>query len=727
MTHRAAFAFTVAAIILMIVNIASAATCTRGSDDPNYKFSLDYDASTEVNCSWLTKNIMKSSGRIDKYCVRGAVAYACSKTCGNPACTCADAAENIKPITVTATGNEVSCSWLDRKGQNSPRTSRRKAMYCNSNDPTIADGRITQYCPSKCDVCNASPSVEAYVSNLDPSKFNEAGLSICFDLTNGFTIAQDSASLVITNDGDSISVTAFEYNTLLGQLCTEPGVVTTDGKMDLELRADTTSGEGIELLTSVVAGSSTVTVNLLADNGDVFTGIARVSAQSADIGSVQAVADMTDGSGYVVLTNIPSRTLIVNAKGGGNEVGFAGVVPSSPGSSSSIDVFMTTFKAPSDIANNNFSQGTVGWLLPNDLIGAGGLEKVSIVAHEEDVGPGKSGRRRHRHRRAQSSLNDYDLMVNTTGVEGETSVSRTFNVGDGVTEVKVRYRFQTNEVPGGYYGDKWNDFFFINIRTNTYGSFDSQPMVMAAMNDFQLADFDQSTGEMAWEELSLVLPTASTPIVQVDVGVANVGDDLFDSLVYIDYITQVAGVYLSNMDEYGFNGVGNPFCFTLRNQGDNFVRDSAQSPIYLFIKDNNGSVDIITGFVYDSTLGQLCAPDDIVTSTDPNGCDNDYTIKLKAKTTSGNDVDSIFSLHVGSITLTVSLRRSDGSVYTENMSVSLCHPNTGTCATEYHNNSSGKVVFTNIVPGPYTLNGGGVYKSWNIHCYFFQWIDLPIE
>jgi len=279
----------------------------------------------------------------------------------------------------------------------------------------------------------ASPSVEAYISNLDPSKFNEAGFSICFDLTNGFTIAQDSASLVITNDGDSISVTAFEYNTLLGQLCTEPGVVTTDGKMDLELRADTTSGEGIELLTSVVAGSSTVTVNLLADNGDVFTGIARVSAQSADIGSVQAVADMTDGSGYVVLTNIPSRTLIVNAKGGGNEVGFAGVVPSSPGSSSSIDVFMTTFKAPSDIANNNFSQGTVGWLLPNDLIGAGGLEKVSIVAHEEDVGPGKSGRRRHRHRRAQSSLNDYDLMVNTAGVEGQTSVSRTFNVGDGVT------------------------------------------------------------------------------------------------------------------------------------------------------------------------------------------------------------------------------------------------------------------------------------------------------
>jgi len=478
----------------------------------------------------------------------------------------------------------------------------------------------------------------------------------------------------------------------------------------LELRADTTSGEGIELLTSVVAGSSTVTVNLLADNGDVFTGIARVSAQSADIGSVQAVADMTDGSGYVVLTNIPSRTLIVNAKGGGNEVGFAGVVPSSPGSSSSIDVFMTTFKAPSDIANNKFSQGTVGWLLPNDLIGAGGLEKVSIVAHEEDVGPGKSGRRRHRHRRAQSSLNDYDLMVNTAGVEGETSVSRTFNVGDGVTEVKVRYRFQTNEVPGGFYGEQWNDFFFINIRTDYNGLFDSQPRVMAAMNDFQLADFDQSTGEMAWEELSLEIPTASTTIVQVDVGVANVDDYQYDSLVYIDYITQVAGVYLSNMDEYGFNGVGNPFCFTLRNQGDNFVRNL---PIELSIKDNNGGTITVGGFVYDSTLGQLCAPDDIVTSTD-QGSDNEYNIKLKAKTTSGNDVDSTFFLLVGSITLTVILRRSDGSVYTENTSVSLCETDNNRCATEYHNDSSGNVVFTNIVLGPYTLNSGGVDESISI-------------
>ncbi len=726
MTYRVAFAFTVAALILMIANIASAATCTQGSDDPHYKFSLDYDASIEVNCNWLTKNAMKSSNRIGKYCVRGAVAYACSKTCGNPACTCADASENIKPITVMATGNEVSCSWLDRKGQDSPRTSRRKAMYCSSNDPTIADSRITQYCPSKCDVCNASPSVGAYISNLDPSKFNEVNLPICFDLTNGFTIAQGSASLVITNDGITTSVTAFEYNTLLGQLCTESGVATSDGKMDLEFRADTTSGQSIELLTSVVAGSSTVTVNLLADNGDVFTGIARVSAQSADISSVQAVADITDGSGYAVLTNIPSRTLIVSAQGGGNEAGFAGVVPDSPGISSSIDIIMTTFKAPSDIANNNFSQGTAGWLLPNDLIGAGGLEKVSIVAHDENVGPGQ-GSRRHR-RRAQSSLIDNDLMVSTAGVEGQSSVSRTFNVADNITEVKVRYRFQTDEVPGGYYGSRWNDFFFINIRTAENDPFDSQPRVMAAMNDFQLNEFDQSTGEMAWKELSLVLPAVS-PIVQVNVGVANVDDNLFDSSVYIDYITQVAGAYPSNMDENGFNGVGNPFCFSLQNQDDNFVRDSAQSPIKLLIRDNDGVAITVNEFVYDSALGQLCTTDDITTSTDSNGFVNTYTIELKATTLSGNDVDSNFVLYVGSITLTVNLRRfSDGNVYTDNVFVSLCSPYFGTCATEYHDNRSGNVVFRNVFPGPYKLNSGGYEKSFTLQSVgYSQSIDFAIE
>jgi len=229
---------------------------------------------------------------------------------------------------------------------------------------------------------------------------------------------------------------------------------------------------------------------------------------------------------------------------------------------------------------------------------------------------------------------------------------------------------------------------------------------MGAMNDFQLTDFDQSTGEMAWKVLSLVLPTTSAAIVQVDVGVANVNDNLFDSLVYIDYITQVAGAYLSNMDENGFNGVGNPFCFTLQNQDDNFVRDSAQ--IDLFIEDNYGFAKTVDEFVYDSTLGQLCTTDDIVTSTD-----NVYTIELKAKTTSGNDVDSNFQLMVGSITLTVNLRNSDGSVYTGNTSVSLCHQYTGpsflACATEYYNNSSGSVVFTNI----FSPNGGGPHYVLN--------------
>ena len=190
----------------------------------------------------------------------------------------------------------------------------------------------------------------------------------------------------------------------------------------------------------------------------------------------------------------------------------------------------------------------------------------------------------------------------------------------------------------------------------------------------------------------------------------------------------MAGAYLSNMDENGFNGVGNPFCFTLQNQDDKFVRDSAQ--IDLFIKDNYGFAKTVDEIVYDSTLGQLCTTDDIVTSTaNSGGFDNVYTIELKAKTMYGNVVDSNFVLFVGRITLTVSLRRSDGSVYTGNTSVSLCYPGYGRCATEYHNNSSGgNVVFTNIPSfGPssqYTLNGGGSDMSFTVPS---DGYSLPIE
>jgi len=268
------------------------------------------------------------------------------------------------------------------------------------------------------------------------------------------------------------------------------------------------------------------------------------------------------------------------------------------------------------------------------------------------------------------------------------------------------------------------------------------------MNDFQLADFDYSSGEMAWKELSLVLPTAGyyAGIVQVDVGVANVDDNLYDSLVYIDYITQVAGAYLSNMDEKGFNGVGNPFCFSLQNQEDNFVTDSAQSPIELSIQNNEGVTTTVSNFVtnsagdtisvdefvYDSALGQLCAPYDFVTSIGPNKFGNLYAIELKAKTTSGNDVDSNFELYVGNVTLTVTLRHSDGSLYTGNMSVSLCKQYWGTCATEYHNNSSGKVVFKNIgleLLTQYTLNGGGFESKFYLQSDngYYQSIDFAIE
>mmetsp|Transcript_12549 Transcript_12549/g.18832 ORF Transcript_12549/g.18832 Transcript_12549/m.18832 type:complete len:110 (-) Transcript_12549:138-467(-) len=94
---------------------------------------------------------------------------------------------------------------------------------------------------------------------------------------------------------------------------------------------------------------------------------------------------------------------------------------------------------------------------------------------------------------------------------------------------------------------------------------------------------------------------------------------------------------------------------------------------------------------------------------------NTYTIELKAKTMNGNVVDSNFRLFVGSITLTVNLRRSDGSDYTGNTSVSLCHPYSGICATEYHNNSSGNVVFTNLMPGQYKMrNSGGVEKIFGL-------------
>ncbi|MBW7886348.1 MAG: hypothetical protein H3C34_27725, partial [Caldilineaceae bacterium] len=103
----------------------------------------------------------------------------------------------------------------------------------------------------------------------------------------------------------------------------------------------------------------------------------------------------------------------------------------------------------------------------------------------------------------------------------------------GAKHVTVRYRFITSEVPGGYFGTKYNDYFSVSIRSQSGGGFVSEAN---SMNGLGLGAFD-ANGATQWRETSLPVNKEGDTI-QVDVTVANVADDLLDSQVVVDLVKE---------------------------------------------------------------------------------------------------------------------------------------------------------------------------------------------
>lgn len=130
-------------------------------------------------------------------------------------------------------------------------------------------------------------------------------------------------------------------------------------------------------------------------------------------------------------------------------------------------------------------------------------------------------------------LQTLDLRLHTAGVEGPQIDRRSFTAANDVRVITVRYRFQTNEVPGGWFGSQFNDSFSVAIR----GSSGSSSVETNSMNELGLGAFNLLTGTTAWREVSLsILPNE---VITVELEVSNVEDNLFDSTLLVDLIDQV--------------------------------------------------------------------------------------------------------------------------------------------------------------------------------------------
>lgn len=391
---------------------------------------------------------------------------------------------------------------------------------------------------------------EVSIVGISETVFNSLSSNVTFNIS-GATFSTNPEDILLFNNNQivpnnlidlSADATSISVSSLL-----------SDGPNEIDLYA--VDDQGIRLFkeTTVWAGSNTLNVIAVDENSQPIDG-AVVSAKLTEDQSVLAQAT-TSSNGQVSFLNIPNRTISLEALAGDNLFSSFGAF----GSDGNVVLTLKGFDEPSPIDNNDFSLGTEGWNI--------GDAPVSLIPHQEPVSTVQSlslasvnqiflqdlssreiSSDAHRPdievqqteitpslstlTQANQSNDNIDLVLNTLG-EGEQSISRTFTIQPDTQSVTVRYQFITSEIPGGFFGTQFNDYFRVSIRSLQGGGNASEAN---SMNGLGLGAFDAG-GATAFREVTL--PTSEQgDTVQVEIAVANVADGLFDSQVVVDLVEE---------------------------------------------------------------------------------------------------------------------------------------------------------------------------------------------
>ena len=376
------------------------------------------------------------------------------------------------------------------------------------------------------------PDNAVTLSGVNPKAFNALSSTLAFHLSVG-AFAQGAGQTTLTINNVAVDASHITVN---GNDVTVKNAL-YDGKNVIAFAAHDDQGRNVYLNQTIWAGQGLLTVKLIGSDKTAFTKSTAINFGLADDQTVLAQA--TTSTGTAQFTNLPDRTFIAKAMTDDNVLGTGGGVLSD----GTITITMTGLNKPSTIGNNDFSKGLDGW----DTSGG----KASIITHTEDVGPKTStlfktfaapaqvdrtkglalfGQPQASSLKTLAAANN-DLLLSTSG-EGQQNISRTFTTDKGTSAVKMRYRFVTTEVPGGYFGTKYNDYFKVSLRTQKGDKEEAN-----SMNAMGLGAFD-SVGSTTWR--SVKIPTdPKGDTLQADLAVANVADGLLDSYVVVDSIEQV--------------------------------------------------------------------------------------------------------------------------------------------------------------------------------------------
>jgi hypothetical protein len=384
------------------------------------------------------------------------------------------------------------------------------------------------------------------MTGVDVHGFNDVASAITFRLaTSAFSL--DPGDTVVTVNGAAVA--AAQVAVAAGSVTVAGALV--DGRNEIRFAGTDRDGRGLHHQAVVWAGSGDLAVRLVDQAGDDFTQAADVKLVSADDEAVGAAAVTSDGA--ATFANVPDRTMLVEATAAGNLRGALGAILAD----GPITLTMKGIGPASAVQNDDLAQGTAGWEV--------GSAPVTIVDHIEQLGPARAasatsarsaGARMRPRRGAGAAASasagdadvDNDLSLGTAG-KGEQAVSRTFTTAPGVSAVRVRYRFVTSEVPGGWFGSKFNDYSRVTLRSERGGGVASQS---SSVSGLRLAAFD-ADGSTAWRDITLSTDVVGDTVA-VDLAVANVADEYLDSQVVVDFVEEIGSRVIPSLTWNGTTG-----------------------------------------------------------------------------------------------------------------------------------------------------------------------------
>ncbi|KAJ9656217.1 hypothetical protein H2201_008608 [Coniosporium apollinis] len=433
------------------------------------------------------------------------------------------APSTLPSFATACTGNQASritsaCSCLEKEGSSTSKV--LPSAPATSVAPSSASTTIV---PSSSPTC--LPSLLPV--GVSEDRFNRKNTDFSFEIS--------------CSELDIKNVTAFaNYQVVEGITVTSKAISFagfTDDYVLLTLLALDVTGTPFFKSYQLLFGSIDMPVLVLGPDGQPA---ANVFVQAnATIYPGVGQSGYTDASGKYTFQNLISTTVSLVAKTADNSIAVDGLAASA----GQVTMKLMPFASAKDGETFDVDNGLTGW-------------KGGVTSQTAKV------------------KRDLTLVVSTNGQSGLQTAGHSFLVHPFTKTAYIKYKFVTSEVPGGYFGSKFNDYYSITIRSDT-GAYVS---ATNSMNALGLGAFDYNSGSTAEFTLTLSVP-ANTKSVSYDVGVANVGDSAYDSSVIVTKVGDLQCDKCGDCSTCPADPMCQSTCINPPLKSCNFYRDCAEGQL----------------------------------------------------------------------------------------------------------------------------------------------------